>query len=384
MVVDITPAGTRGSGGGTLTNRVAKPLLQQLQVLLFRRTGGWGMRVFGAPMLLLNTVGAKSGRLRTNPVAYSPDGNEGWLVVASAAGSTRHPAYYRNMASNLAQVWIEVARSRLRVTVESLRVAARAEAWGRSWPVPPFSGLPGQDRSRDPGGSLEGRGMRFGAAARPARVARRVGQRTTLVKRSSQISQRVQRQLTWSAQPWAGCWSYDSHPKRMPLGKRAQRRRPEFRPARHGRPVAGPRLGDPRLQRGGSAGTERPPAARVSVHQLSYPFRITIADSTLRIARSLARQLVEMVAQVLDSERGGHALGAASPASDASVLATWSSTCHRSGRAAVPGGAFDLRHSDSATSQSVGLATSGALVHPARDQVLQPTQRLGEPCSELA
>ncbi len=383
MVVDITPAGTRGSGGGTLTNRLAKPLLQQLQVLLCRRTGGWGMRVFGAPMLLLNTVGAKSGRLRTNPVAYSPDGNEGWLVVASAAGSTRHPAYYRNMASNLAQVWIEGPQP----APGDRRVTAGCRARRSPGPIvasPPVSGLPGQDRSRDPGGSLEGRGMRFGAAARPARVARRVGRRTTLVKRSSQISQRVQRQLTWSAQPWAGCWSYDSHPKRIPLGKRAQRRRPEFRPARHGRPVAGPRLGDPRLQRGGSAGTERPPAARVSVHQLSYPFRITIADSTLRIARSLARQLVEMVAQVLDSERG------ATPWARPRLPLT--RRCWLRGRRLVtdPVALLSLvatlicGHSDSATSQSVGLANSGALAHPARDEVLQPTQRLGEPCSELA
>lgn len=50
-------------------------------------------------LLLLHTVGAKSGQPRTSPVAFFHDGDR-ILVVASAAGSDHHPDWYHNLRAN--------------------------------------------------------------------------------------------------------------------------------------------------------------------------------------------------------------------------------------------------------------------------------------------
>lgn len=53
----------------------------------------------GAPMLLLHTTGAKSGRERVNPMMYLRDG-ERVLVFASKAGADTHPDWYHNLVAN--------------------------------------------------------------------------------------------------------------------------------------------------------------------------------------------------------------------------------------------------------------------------------------------
>jgi deazaflavin-dependent oxidoreductase (nitroreductase family) len=50
----------------------------------------------GAPLLLLHTVGARSGALRINPMMYLPDRGR-YLVFASKAGSDRNPDWYYNL-----------------------------------------------------------------------------------------------------------------------------------------------------------------------------------------------------------------------------------------------------------------------------------------------
>ncbi|MFJ5777477.1 nitroreductase/quinone reductase family protein [Streptomyces sp. NPDC093094] len=54
----------------------------------------------GARLLLLTTRGARSGRPRTVPLGYLPDGGERVLVIASAAGAPRHPAWYHNLLAH--------------------------------------------------------------------------------------------------------------------------------------------------------------------------------------------------------------------------------------------------------------------------------------------
>ncbi|MEU9607342.1 nitroreductase/quinone reductase family protein [Streptomyces sp. NPDC048057] len=54
----------------------------------------------GSRLLLLTTTGARSGTRHTTPVAYLPDGGERVLVIASAAGAPRHPAWYHNLVAN--------------------------------------------------------------------------------------------------------------------------------------------------------------------------------------------------------------------------------------------------------------------------------------------
>lgn len=63
----------------------------------FRANGGVVETAgFGSSLVLLHTVGARSGEERVSPVLAIPD-DGGWLVVASAAGSPTHPAWYFNL-----------------------------------------------------------------------------------------------------------------------------------------------------------------------------------------------------------------------------------------------------------------------------------------------
>ncbi|MGW5261518.1 nitroreductase family deazaflavin-dependent oxidoreductase [Microbispora sp. NPDC004025] len=73
----------------------------------FRANGGRvGGPFEGGDLLLLTTVGARSGREHTVPLGYVRDG-DALLVVASAGGAPRHPAWYHNLLAHPA-VRVEV------------------------------------------------------------------------------------------------------------------------------------------------------------------------------------------------------------------------------------------------------------------------------------
>jgi len=66
----------------------------------FRENGGKVTGQFaGMPLVLLNTIGAKSGEPRTNPLAYFRDG-ERIIIVASKAGAPTNPDWYYNVRAN--------------------------------------------------------------------------------------------------------------------------------------------------------------------------------------------------------------------------------------------------------------------------------------------
>jgi deazaflavin-dependent oxidoreductase (nitroreductase family) len=53
----------------------------------------------GANMLLLHTIGAKSGRPRTTPLVYVKDGAR-FVVIASKGGADTHPDWYYNLLAH--------------------------------------------------------------------------------------------------------------------------------------------------------------------------------------------------------------------------------------------------------------------------------------------
>jgi deazaflavin-dependent oxidoreductase (nitroreductase family) len=66
----------------------------------FRANGGRvGGPFDGAPLLLLTSIGAKSGAARTTPLMYLPDG-ERLVIFASKAGAPTNPAWYHNLVAN--------------------------------------------------------------------------------------------------------------------------------------------------------------------------------------------------------------------------------------------------------------------------------------------
>ena len=52
-----------------------------------------------APIVLITHTGAKSGKQRTNPIAYMRDGDN-VVVIASKGGSPTNPAWYHNLVAN--------------------------------------------------------------------------------------------------------------------------------------------------------------------------------------------------------------------------------------------------------------------------------------------
>ena len=87
---------------------------------VYRLSHGWiGHRMPGAPpSLMLHTVGAKTGRPRSNLLAYYRDGGD-FLVVASNGGADRNPAWYHNLRAH-PNVEINLGRRRLAVTAHVL------------------------------------------------------------------------------------------------------------------------------------------------------------------------------------------------------------------------------------------------------------------------
>ena len=66
----------------------------------FRANGGKvGGYFAGANMLLLHTIGAKSGQPRTNPLVYVTDGDR-LVVIASKGGADQNPDWYHNLLAN--------------------------------------------------------------------------------------------------------------------------------------------------------------------------------------------------------------------------------------------------------------------------------------------
>jgi deazaflavin-dependent oxidoreductase (nitroreductase family) len=67
---------------------------------LLRRSGGrFGRRFMGADVLVLRTVGRKSGKPREAPMFYVPY-RDGFAVVASNAASKLIPAWWLNVQAN--------------------------------------------------------------------------------------------------------------------------------------------------------------------------------------------------------------------------------------------------------------------------------------------
>jgi F420H(2)-dependent quinone reductase len=97
-------------------------------VLLFRATGGKvGSSMFGGRVLLLTTIGSKSGKERTVPVMYFYDGPNR-VVIGSSGGSPAHPAWYRNLNRHPA-VTVEVKGRRYQARAETATGSDRARIW---------------------------------------------------------------------------------------------------------------------------------------------------------------------------------------------------------------------------------------------------------------
>lgn len=85
----------------------------------------------GMDLLILHTVGRRSGQRRETPLAWFADGDDAWLIVASGGGS-RNPDWHANLIAHPDQVAIELpGRKPIPVTPRELLGAEREQAWQR-------------------------------------------------------------------------------------------------------------------------------------------------------------------------------------------------------------------------------------------------------------
>src|SRR2546428_7270853 len=77
----------------------------------------------GAPLLLINRTGARTRKIRINPVMYLKDGNR-YLVFASKGGADTHPDWYHNLKAH-PDVKIEVGNETIDVRAEEITGAER-------------------------------------------------------------------------------------------------------------------------------------------------------------------------------------------------------------------------------------------------------------------
>ena len=124
MTIELPPSGSRGRWmpGGLMVRGVMRVIAG-----LYRATGGRS----GGSALLLTTVGARSGEQRVASLRRFDDGDGRWLVVGSAGGAAKHPAWIHNLARSPDKVWVDVGRERHKVTPELLHGDERATAWER-------------------------------------------------------------------------------------------------------------------------------------------------------------------------------------------------------------------------------------------------------------
>ena len=114
---------------------------------VYRLSGGHiGRTIPGVPpMLLLDHVGAKSGKKRSSPLAYLEDGDD-VVIVASKGGHPRNPAWFHNLKAH-PDTTVQIGTERRAVHA---RVAGRRER-KRLWPriVSLYGGYEGYQERTD-------------------------------------------------------------------------------------------------------------------------------------------------------------------------------------------------------------------------------------------
>ncbi|WP_243708647.1 nitroreductase family deazaflavin-dependent oxidoreductase [Actinomadura sp. GC306] len=87
--------------------------------------------VMGMDVLVLHTVGKRSGEPRETPVAWFADGDDARLIVASGGGD-RHPDWFANLMAHADRASMELpGEEAVPVAPQRLEGADREAAWQR-------------------------------------------------------------------------------------------------------------------------------------------------------------------------------------------------------------------------------------------------------------
>ena len=117
-----------GSRGARMPAALA-PLIKWVNGITAARIGKTGKAFGTMPALVLTTVGRKTGAQRRTPLAYIPDADGAWLIIAAYAGAATNPAWYHNLAAQPDRVSIELDGVTHEVTATELHGSERESAW---------------------------------------------------------------------------------------------------------------------------------------------------------------------------------------------------------------------------------------------------------------
>jgi len=113
-----------------LIDRTVGPVVYRLHRWMYRMTGGLlGQSSSVGPMLLLTTIGRRSGQPRIVPLLYMEDGGR-FVVVGSNGGRPAPPAWLLNLGAH-PEAEVQVGRLHYRVQAEVLHGDARGDLWDR-------------------------------------------------------------------------------------------------------------------------------------------------------------------------------------------------------------------------------------------------------------
>ena len=106
------------------------------QVEKYESSGGTaGTTQRGVPVVVVTSVGAKSGKLRKNPVMRVEHGGS-YAIVASMGGAPKHPSWYHNLVAH-PRIELQDGPDRRDYVVRLAEGDERARWWERAvevWP----------------------------------------------------------------------------------------------------------------------------------------------------------------------------------------------------------------------------------------------------------
>jgi deazaflavin-dependent oxidoreductase (nitroreductase family) len=89
----------------------------------------------GRPVVILTTIGGRTGAIRKNPVMRIPHGTS-YIAVASNAGAATNPAWYRNLRAN-PDVWVQDGAVKQRLRAREVFGEEKTQVWAiaeQHWP----------------------------------------------------------------------------------------------------------------------------------------------------------------------------------------------------------------------------------------------------------
>jgi deazaflavin-dependent oxidoreductase (nitroreductase family) len=105
------------------------------QVDEYERTGGASPTNRGVPIVVLTSVGARSGKLRKNALMRVEHGGR-YAVVASQGGAPKHPEWYHNLVAS-PHVELQDGPSKRDYVAHEATGSEKSEWWARAvevWP----------------------------------------------------------------------------------------------------------------------------------------------------------------------------------------------------------------------------------------------------------